>query len=77
MGVIIAVSGSSFKPQEHKSGLQCVAPDEIRIAYFHAIATTVRDYNEAAAVGQTLAAIADLAKNINPRRHHALTCTFE
>ena len=55
-----------------------MAQDEDRIAYFRAIAQTMRDYNEALAVGQTLAAIAaDLTEKINQWRHHARTCTFE
>ena len=67
MDLVIAVNGPSFNPHEHQGGLQRVTPDEIRFAYVHAIAKTVRDYNEVVAVGQTLAAImADLAEQINP-----------
>ena len=33
----IAVNGPSFKPREHKGGLQRVGPDKVKIADFRAI----------------------------------------
>ena len=50
-------------------GLQRVAPDEVRIAYFRAMAQAARDHNEAVAAGPTPAAIEDLAENIKQWRH--------
>ena len=44
MDLVIAVNGPSFKPHEHKGGLQRVSPDEVRIAYVCAIAGVARDY---------------------------------
>ena len=52
-------------------------PDNVRIAYFRAIAQVVHDYNEAVAGGQTLAAVAALAEKGKQRRRHALACAFE
>ena len=78
MDLIIAVPQPSFKPQEHKGGLQCVSPDEVRIAYFRAIANDVRELNAAAtAGGLTPAAMTALTSKVKQWRHHALSCTFE
>ena len=75
--LIIAVKGPSFKPHEHEGGLQRVTPEEMRIAYCHANAKTVPDYNEVVAVGRTHDALADLTEKIKQWRRHTLTCTFE
>lgn len=77
MDLIIAVPQATFKPSQHKGALQCVSPDEVRIAYFGAIAKTVREWNAAKSGGLTPAAVAGLTQRVKQWRHHALSCTFE
>ena len=77
MDLIIAVPQSTFKPNQHKGALQCVSPDEVRIAYFGAIAKTVRECNAAHAGGMTPAEVGALTQKVKQWRHHALSCTFE
>ena len=71
MDLMATVSGPSFKPHEHKGGLQCVRTDNVKIAYFGAIAGAVRDYIEAATSGQTPAAVAPLTEELKR------CCAFE
>lgn len=75
MDLIIAVPHANFKPHENKGGLQCVSPDEIRIAYFGAIAKAVQDCTDAG--GLTPAVQGGLTEKVKQWRHHALCCTFE
>jgi hypothetical protein len=77
MDLVIAVPQASFKPNEHMGALQCVSPDEVRIAYFSAVAKAVRECSAAEADGLTSAAAADLTRKLKLWRHHTLTCTFE
>jgi hypothetical protein len=77
MDLIIAVPHPGFKPHEHKGGMQCVSPDEVRIAYVGAVARAVQDCNEAVAGGLTPAIIETLTEKVKQWRHHALSCTFE
>jgi len=74
MDLVIAVPGADFKPDEHKGGMQCVSPDEVRLAYFGAVANAVR---AASAGGLTPAATSALTLKVKQWRHHALSCTFE
>lgn len=75
MDLIIVVPQATFKPHHHKGALQCVSPDEVRIAYFGAIAKAVRACN--ASGGLTPAAAGELTQKVKQWRHHALSCTFE
>lgn len=77
MDLVIAVPTATFKPYEHRGGMQCVSPDEVRIAYFGAVAQAVREYQSAVAGGLTPAVVAALTHKVKQWRHHALSCTFE
>ena len=77
MDLIIAVPQPSFKPAEHKGGMLCISPDEIRISYFSAVAQAVRECTEAAAGGLTLAMAKAVTEKVKQWRHHTLSCTFE
>jgi hypothetical protein len=74
MDLVVAVTAPTVKPHEHRGALQCVSPDEVRIAYFGAIAQAVR---AASAGGLTPAASSALTHKVKQWRHHALSCTFE
>jgi hypothetical protein len=52
-----------------------LSPDEIRIAYFGAIAKAVQDCTDAS--GLTPAVQGGLTEKVKQWRHHALCCTFE
>lgn len=80
MDLVIAVPQATFKPDAHKGGLQCVSPDEVRLAYFGAVAHAVRaagGLTPGAAGGLTPAATSALTLKVKQWRHHALSCTFE
>ena len=77
MDLVIAVPSASFKPYEHRGCMQCVSPDEIRIAYFGAVAHAVRELQSATTGGLTPATITALTNKVKQWRHHALSCTFE
>ena len=77
MDLIIAVPSPKFAPHENKGGLQCVSPDEVRMAYFRSIAKAVQEWNDASASGLTLAAKGALAEKVKQWKQHSLCCTFE
>jgi hypothetical protein len=77
MDLVIAVPGAAFKPDEHRGGMQCVSPDEVRLAYFGAMAHAVRECQSATAGGLTPATTSALTLKVKQWRHHALSCTFE
>ena len=76
--LIIAVSHSAFKPAEHRGGLTCVSPDEVRIAFISALAKAVQAHNDAVAGGGLTPPKAKaMEDNLKQWRHAALSCTFE